>query len=467
MKAFESTGLWFLPDDPDTQIPGVFTFSDDGKLLLSLSGSFQHTWNLEAARYPIICGSVSESPYGKFITLFDCFATSLRVGMSSAGVEKITANHGFAGTDFVESNEATFDGVNLYFTTLQSWLNISGMKFEHGDNGMGVLWKTPESVECAVADAHISTRFGFTTTGGPMAGVVTLEETPAFSVGQFGSITAQQIHNRFMGPLSYLLTFASDGKDNLERYTLRRSSDKSESSDRFDRLYSPAVKYEEPAKRSRGVDLLFTLKDVSERYEPFMQEWFAFVQSHPHFCTMFFSHGYEKHGFLESRFLFQMLAAECLVREEMTNDDTTKAFEKSHAEMLASTANLPFGSLAIPSALQMAMPAMLAQYLNRHWSLVHELVGTSEARFVESLYATLNYAQTLENRSESVVKGTPMYRLLERLTAVIKICVLKTLEFPDEQIRKIINRNSQMGFIRGLKGPWEPDHDDDDDDDDD
>ena len=461
MKAFESSGLWFLPDDTETQIPGVLTFSDDGKLLLSLSGSFQHTWNIEAARYPIICGSVSENPYGKFITLFDCFATSLRVGMSSAGVEKIHAN-AFAGSDFVESKEMPFDGVTLYFTTLQAWLGFTGMKFEHGDNGIGVLWSTPESLECTVDDAHLATRFAFATKGGPLAGVVTLEETSAFSIGGFGCHIAKDIHNRFLGPLSNLMTFASDGNDNLDRYTLRRSSDKPGSSDHFDRLYSPAVKYEEPPNRSRAVDLLFTLKDVRDRYEPFMQQWFAFVRSHPHFCTMFFSHGYEKHGFLESRFLFQMLAAECLVREESATDDALRAFEDSRQDFLASIADQPFAALAIPSAIQMAMPAMFAKFLNQHWALIREVAGTTEARFVETLYATLNYAQTLEKRSEFVVNGTPMYRLLERLTAVIKICVLKLLDFPDEQVQKIVNRNAQMGFVKGLKAPWQPDDDGDD-----
>src|SRR5437588_7372650 len=131
MKPFESTGLWFLPEAPDTQVPGTIEFSQDDGIRLRLSGSFQHTWNIDAARYPIIRGAVSDSPYGKFITLFNCMAINLRFGMPGAAVETVRATHGFAGTDFVESDAMQFDGAAMYFSTLGAWLNFSGLTFEH------------------------------------------------------------------------------------------------------------------------------------------------------------------------------------------------------------------------------------------------------------------------------------------------------------------------------------------------
>jgi hypothetical protein len=463
MKPFESTGLWFLPEDADTQVPGTVEFSQDDGFRLRLSGSFQHTWNIDAARYPIIRGAVSDSPYGKFITLFNCVATNLRFGMPGAAVETIHATHGFAGTDFVDSDAMPFDGAAMYFSTLGAWLNFSGLTFEHDPKGMRVIWRRPEQLECKVDDAVISTTFAFSTKGGPLGGAITLEETPAFMLGAFGSATADDIHSRFFAPLSNLMTFASDGKSNLDRYTLYKSADKPGGSDQFDRLYSPAVTYNKSESHPTAIDFLFSLNDVRERYEPFMQKWFTFVKTHPDFCKMFFSYGYEKHGFLETRFLFQMVSAECLVREENQDDATMKFFESMREAFLKTEALIkePYATVAFPSAIQMAMPTLFGKLVNRQWPLVSEMVGTTEGRFTEALFATLEFVNTRGKQSQSAVGGTHLYWLLARLTAVLKICILKRLEFTDEKIKEIVNRNAQMNLLKTRKAPWKPDKDGD------
>src|SRR5688572_11001068 len=102
MKSFESVGIWFLPQAPDAQVGGTLSFSKKDGLALALTGSFKTDWNIGGSNYPLIHGVVSDSPYGKFLSLFECFATNLSIGMPGISVETIHANHGFAGNEFVD-----------------------------------------------------------------------------------------------------------------------------------------------------------------------------------------------------------------------------------------------------------------------------------------------------------------------------------------------------------------------------
>lgn len=92
MKSFESTGVWHLPSEPDKQLAGDLTFSPQDGLRLRLTGTFNQTWGITIPKYPVIHGVVSESPYGKFFSLFDSFPSSLKIGMPGVALENVTIN---------------------------------------------------------------------------------------------------------------------------------------------------------------------------------------------------------------------------------------------------------------------------------------------------------------------------------------------------------------------------------------
>jgi ApeA N-terminal domain 1 len=456
MKSFESVGVWFLPNDPETHVAGTISFSKEDGIKLALSGSFRKEWNLGGANYPLVHGVVSESPYGKFISLFGCFATNLRIGMPGISVETIHANQGYAGSEFVDSDAMLFDGASIYFSTLGAWLNYSGLKVDHNPTGVVISWQQPRQLVCKVARASISTAFELDTKGGPL-GSISLDETPAFMVEEFGGLTANEVHSRFAGPLVTLMAFASDGRSVLDRYQLYKTKDNDVQQSHFDRLYAPVGK---PAASNpkRGCDLLFTVGDVADRFEPFMQRWFDFVSTHADFCSVFFSYGYEKHGFLEARFLFLMQAALCLLQDETPGgSDAIEPFETSRRSLLATggLSNQPYANLAFPSAIQMAMPMLFAKLLSDHWGLIRSVVGTTEERFVRVLFSTFDYVLHRGTSAAEAARGTDILWLHQRLAAVLKICVLKQLEFSDEKIAEIVAGNAEMSHLKTLNHPWD------------
>lgn len=52
---------------------------------------------------------------------------------------------------------------------------------------------------------------------------------------------------------------------------------------------------------------------------------------------------------------------------------------------------------------------------------------------------------------DKTIVGRDLYSLLERLRAVLKICVLKRLRFNDDKIIELVKRNRQMRFVQSLK----------------
>jgi len=454
MKPFESIGVWFLPSAPDSQIPGTLTFSKDGGLSLKLAGKFRPGLSIENAAYPLIQGVVSDSPYGRFITLFNCFRTNLQTGMPGISLETICANHGFAGSDYVDSEAMLFDSALLSFSPLAAWLGYSGLSVDYSMNT--AHWVRPEPIRANVADAGISAAFTKKVHSDLISRVVSFEETPIVAIRDFGRATANEIHSRFVGPLLRLMVFVSGNTSSIDRYTLRITADNDADSSDFERLYSP---FESPekggAKTSRS--LLFALDDVPGGFESFLRTWFRFVETHRAFCAMFFSYGYEKHDYVERRFLLQMLATECFLKEERPQDPALKAFEDFRESFL--NANLlltePYATLAMPSVIELAAPTLFAKSVDRHWPVICDVVGTTQNRFIETLFATFNHAKNYGERGANTLVGPNLYWLSERLKAVLTICVLRCLGFADEKILQIVAQNAEMAHLRAIKAPWE------------
>ncbi|MGH7134186.1 MAG: hypothetical protein ACREHD_00515 [Pirellulales bacterium] len=456
MKRFESTGLWFLPTDPEKQIAGRIRFSRENGISLELAGTFQANWGyISAPRYELIQGIVAESPYGRFISLFDCFATNLKTGMPGLSLETLLAHHGFIGADFVPSIDTKFNEATVYFPTLSRWLNISGLEMMASPDVI-VKWHKHEPLKAEVRGGYVSTAFELSEAISPDPASISVVETPAFLVQCRESSSADEIHHGIVGPIAYLMTFAADKPSPISRYTLQLVDNEDEIKS-FDRFYSPI---DEPASKKKGRrrnDPLFYLRDVPEGFSSFLPRWFAFVESHPDFCAMFFSYAYRGANYAESRFLFRMLAIQLLAKEQYSDDPVWSRMAEARSAALAldQLSGQPFPDFNIPSVPQMVSPTLVAKLLSEHWALIKSVVGTDGDSFLPTLFSTLDYVTTrlpLSNRAKT--EWSDLVWLSERLSAAIKLIMLRILGFSDDRIVNIIATNGDLSHLRRIKQPW-------------
>ena len=452
MKSFESLGIWFLPKDPETYVAGTISFSKEQGIKLVLSNAIQKADGIGELNYPLIHGVVSESPYGKFISLFDCFTTNIRFGMPGISVERIRANHGFAGDEHVDSVLTLFNAASVSFPTLGAWLKTSGLKVDVEGEDVVARWHRPTKYECHVAGATIQTTAGLKTERGGKGGSISLHETQAFMVKGFGEKSANEIDSTYAGPLSKLVTFASDRPSQLDLFRFYKGENKTA---QFNRIYSPAGEGS-TSESNRDDDLLFTAADVPGGFEQFMKLWFEFVRGHPNFCRVFFLSGYDKKGFVETRFLLLMQAVECLLYDETPKEsDDLKPFEKVRQTSFADNvfSQRPFAGVLIPTAFQMAMPSLFSKLVDENWELIEDVVGTSKEQFLNVLFGTFNYVMN-RGKHPDEVKGSNFFWLHQRLAAVVKICLLKLLQFSHDKIVSIIARNGEMRHLKSIAEPW-------------
>src|SRR3954454_18635414 len=96
MTYFRARGLWFLDEDPKNRVAGTLRYSERG-IHLNLLGGFTGSWGPQTARYPLIRGVVSKTPYGEFVTLIDCFTRRTKLSSVGTGSETIYCNGGIVG----------------------------------------------------------------------------------------------------------------------------------------------------------------------------------------------------------------------------------------------------------------------------------------------------------------------------------------------------------------------------------
>lgn len=455
MKRFETMGLWFLPTDSDKQIAGRIRYSRQDGISLELAGTFQSNWGSSSVpRYDVIHGIVSQSPYGRFISLFDCFATNLSAGMPGLSLETLHVHHGFIGAGFVTSIDTRFHEATVYFRTLARWLNVFGFEIASSPDVL-VKWNKREPLKAEVQGGYISTAAALSQSINNDPPSVTVTETPAFLIQCRAPSTADEIHHSIVGPLAYLMTFVADKPSPVSRYTLHEVESEDEIKN-FDRFYSPV---DEPAsKRGRRRDEpLFYLRDVPDSFASFVPRWFSFVESHPNFCAMFFSHAYRAASYVESRFLFRMLAAQLLAKEQYSDDSVWSHMDETRRAALALVrlSGQSFAGFVLPSVSQMVSAPLVAKLFSHHWPLIQSLVGTDQDRFLSTIFSTLDFVTTrIPLNEHAMTDGPDLLWLSERLVAAIKIIMLRILGFSDDRIVSTITTNGDLAHLRLIKEPW-------------
>lgn len=125
-EAFECSGLWWLPEKPDSKICGILKFIPEKETRLDLTGTFYNFKdNLnKLVLIDIINGISSE---GEEITLHRCFEVNRH--FSSGFPFPISSyNCGviFIGAHFTNYNDIKLKEIYINYSNLDQWVNIEG-----------------------------------------------------------------------------------------------------------------------------------------------------------------------------------------------------------------------------------------------------------------------------------------------------------------------------------------------------
>lgn len=331
----ELAGWWWPPDQPAERVPGTLRCLAGQHPALSLIGGFDpqiwertgpNSWEAgsEPRAWPLLLG-VAE---GKPVTLIQCQSSLFRRHFVGPPIEQTpTAIKALIGIHLEEPDQPVLRAIEVEVEDLLGWSAVSGIKEEIRFEAGRVPCPGSLSAEFAeqrtarVVDAQVTLHHGFRTGSDHTRSATTarITEHAWLTVEPDGLRPAESL-TAYAKPLQDLLTLSTHRPAAVLAQVLlapsieeERSGGDPPSREREVRLYAKYIVEADPqADAVRPPDLLFSLADVA--FEKIVPAWFDVEQRLAPACNMLFGLHYVREGYLESRLITAVSAAEALHR---------------------------------------------------------------------------------------------------------------------------------------------------------
>ena len=477
-KAGEWAGVWWLPDAPSENVPGVLRYDPEDGLSLSLIGTFEDRimttgssgWTVvhDGTRTWKVVHGVAEL---REITLLDCVPRTTRRTMgarvASPDKQTVTAMVAVIGAHVSGDADPAFAGAEVSVEDLSLWAASSVFEGFLGApdgkiDGTGRISVRPVEAQSVVVDGteyrlqhthtlpHFDQRKGCTV--GRMSDTVSLRIAPAEPFSLTGAQRAASLvqdlislaTHRAAGVIWLRLEVAGSESQLPDGRTLPRR--------RADVLYSPAALGKHDAKVVDHHRVFFTCDSIP--FEEVMPRW---CEAHGRLqaaTNMVLGLRYAPARFVENNLLTAVGAAEVLHR------------------------NLRIDETPYPKAEFAAMrDAMLAQVAEEHRDRfkgairndptlrdrLHALAARLDQEVTKSLVPDVAHwaKRTTQARNDLAHEGrTPnhpieeLIAVVEVTTAVVILNVLHELGLPAERQREIVREQPQLRATCHTAAEW-------------
>lgn len=320
MKDVEHTGFWWLPEQPDNEVPGTLRFTVDEGLRLDLLGTLFEVSEVRASdtrRIPVVLGVTR----GKLITLLDCLGYGVSMSVPGYSSERYRANVAFVGGDhFPDPYSIRLNQLLLELDGLAAWSGLSGgrarLVFQDDKaKSYEVHYETPEPVSARTdwGSVAIAADAGYPL-GFQREHVIT--EVAWFAVTNDSSPSLEWWLREVVNPLQDLVTFAIGKAARITDIQVI-SPDVKREQGAGKAFHPPLVvlfqpRYGGEASPAKSVDreeYVFRLEDVSERFASFINTWLSMAATYSEARSLYFAPTYSK-MYQELRFLYSAQALE-------------------------------------------------------------------------------------------------------------------------------------------------------------
>ncbi|MBP7795954.1 MAG: hypothetical protein KA059_04170 [Elusimicrobiales bacterium] len=457
IEEFEYKGIWWLTNNPKEQVSGTLRFTPDEGAILDLIGSFKDIKNmnkmLEMLEPEIILGVSSN---GKNITLYKCFEKKSNFSFPGFQTSSFYANVVFIGAHFQKSEDIRFKNISVHYLHLDEWVNISGFDINLlEEKGVIIKYKLPEPFLANISD-EIKILINFLATGPSFSFVqkeATIKQKTEIKIEtsedkSFEDYTKVMYHiQKFLtlGITYPVYPLAIAGLTEVNKEIIK------------DKAYYPPVevfyKLSDIPKGHKPllpVDMLFTFKDISNRFESFLKNWFEKMDLLEPVYNLYFGTLYNPRMYLEHRFLSLIQAIESFHQRTYGGKYLSDEDYKVAYDALVT---------AIPEGIRSDLKDRLKEYLNygnefslrkrlkeifdKYQEILDRLIE-NKSDFIEKVVNTRNYLTHYDKElKERAANGEDLYRLTQKLKMCLEICLLTELRFSSEEIKDLFSRNSR------------------------
>jgi len=470
MNKIEYKGVWWLPEKPEEQIPGTLKFTPDEGAILELAGSFKDISfkdieNMDKMLKSEIILGVSAD--GEKITLYKCFESdfeiTVRPSFQKFPTSVFRAEFVFIGAHFQKPEDIKFKSISVHYSHLDEWVNISGFTFQYkSDTGEFLIkYKLPEPIQAKInKDCKISIDFKVTY---PTRSIVQKEANIKQRTYIRIEHSIEKSLDEYLNIMRHIQNFLSLGVTEPVYPSKITGITEANKHTITDNPYiSPVEIYYRLPEISRAPrtvyphNMLFTFKDISDRFEMFLKNWFEKANTLEPVYDLYFGPLYNPRMYLRHQFLSLIQALEAYHRRNfegkyLPDDDYGRVRKKLEEFIDGLRIDSSFKN-ALKNKLKYGNEYSLRKRLKEIFRQYKEITDnfiTNKDVFINKVVEIRNYLTHYDKNSREIaVDKKQLYHITQQLKIVIVICLLSELGFNFKEIKNLLARNYKYIFNR-------------------
>jgi hypothetical protein len=415
---------------------------------------------------------LGKSNDGKDITLYNCYEKEWSFNSSGFSKSSVCVSMIFVGAHFHEKDDIKFKELLIHYSHLDEWVNISGfnIKLYTQDKDVIIEYKRPEPIQANIRDYKISIYFQCIP---PTISRVQKEANIKQKTYIKIESSEEKEYDEYENIMYHIQNFLSlgvgepvypleiKGKTEINKKEINGKILYPEVRIFYGPPYIHKIRY----KKIPSHDMLFTFKDISDRFETFLKTWIEKEDLLKPFYDLYFGTLYNPRMYLEHEFLSLIQAIESYHRrvyggKYVTDED----YEKIYDSLISFIDSMEINNKlkkrledSLKHGNEFSLRKRLKDIIKKHEDVIKLFMKNNKARdsFIHKVVVTRNYLTHYdEDLKESSAKDIELYILIQKLKLLLEICMLSELGFSQEEIKTIVlnivlKRPEKYGIILG------------------
>ena len=341
IDAIETTGSFWLTEDPDARLPGILRISESGEITVELTGvvgnplvtprsfgaSVKSRGEDEDPDPGRIVGVLQK---GERITLEGCFWQKANSSFpSNLATSIVHADIAFVGAEYENKEEPLFAEIILSVQGLDAWLAISAIEVEHDlENKEGFIrYCVPEDISLTLPhDIELAFRVGLTFPGFSLPRTEAGVRQTALVVVKLQEPRPVQYFLSLAIKLCNFLTLALDETVSIQSMTgyLEREKSSEQKRRASVKIYGQFAPWPEVTPTMRWSNALFRYSDVASQICSIMAKWFENYEMFEPAFDLYFASKAQSSQFVDVKILWLTQALETLHRRSSTETEMSE-----------------------------------------------------------------------------------------------------------------------------------------------
>ena len=311
-EEFKRSGYFWLPSEPDEQLPGTLSISDGGHIELEVIGRFENRVEvlLNADLQPIkrIVGHIEKN---ECVTLDDCQYKTLPLSLMG-GISKsiIRVGKAFTGIRYDEGESPVFNALTFSVEGIDEWVGISGISAEwhFEESAATISYQCPEDISINLDNGmRLLITFHWTPPGAPL-----IKEAKISQKTYFQLVSEEERELKEFTSVAHKITtflcFAIDktvSLDSMSATTDNLRQDLGEGQTRLVpvNIYYSSLPYSKDEPEIHQHDMLLGFAKIQSDVEKKIKNWIgAYEETYPAF-DLYFSAKRDEQRYLDEKFL--------------------------------------------------------------------------------------------------------------------------------------------------------------------